>query len=282
MVNSIEILKTAMKEKYAIPQFNINNLEWTKYILEECEKEKSPVILGVSENAAKYMGGYKTVFNIVQGLIEDLSITVPVVLHLDHGHSIDECKKAINAGFTSVMIDSSSYEINKNIDITKEVVNYAKKFNVSVEAEVGHVGGKEDSLVAESCYATLNDCVELVSKTGINSLAPALGSVHGLYKGKPKIDFKRMLEINQNINIPLVLHGGTGLPDNILKESIKCGTCKININTELQIVWSNAVRKFLKKDKKVYDPRKIISSGELAIKNAVKEKIYLFGSNGKG
>jgi fructose-bisphosphate aldolase class II len=281
LVNGIELLNNAKKEHYAIPQFNINNLEWTKYILEECERLKSPVILGVSEGAIKYMGGFNTVYNLVNGLINDLKITIPVILHLDHGKSVVNCKKAIENGFTSVMIDASNYSITENIKITKEVTNYAKQNNVAVEAEIGHIGGSEDNVEGDILYATVDDCVELIEATNINSLAPALGSVHGLYKGEPNLNFERMKEINSSVKVPLVLHGGTGIPSHQIKKSIKYGIAKININTELQIVWAEAVKKFIRNNKDVYDPRKIINAGEKAIKQKIYEKIVLFNSKNK-
>ncbi|MDD3241190.1 MAG: class II fructose-1,6-bisphosphate aldolase [Bacilli bacterium] len=276
LVNSNEILKKAKKNKFAIPQFNINNLEWTKYILEECNKKNMPVILGVSEGAAKYMGGYKVVYNMVVGLIEDLNIKIDVVLHLDHGSSYDVCIKAINAGFTSVMIDASKKQLEENISITKKVVDYAKQFNVSVEAEIGHIGGTEDGVSGTNFNARLDECIRLVQETNVDSLAPALGSVHGLYKGEPNLDFKTMKEINENISQPLVLHGGTGIPDYQIKEAISCGISKININTELQISWSKEVRNFIENNKEVYDPRKIIGSGENKIKETISTKIEEF------
>lgn len=268
-----EMLEKAKEEKYAVPQFNINNLEWTRFILEECEILKSPVILGVSEGAMKYMGGFKTVKDIVVNLIEYLNITVPVALHLDHGSSFELCKEAINAGFTSVMIDASKYELDENIKITKKVVLYAKKKNITVEAEIGHVGG--DSI--EVLYADVDESETFSKKTGVDFLAPALGSVHGLYKGEPKLNFERMQEISKRTNLPLVLHGGTGIYDDQIRKAIKCGICKINFNTELQIAWNNALREKLKKDKS-YDPRKVIKMGEDALKKSVKEKCILLGS----
>lgn len=279
--NMCKMLEKAKREGYAIPHFNINNLEWTKYILETCEQNNSPVILGVSEGAVKYMGGYNVVALMVRGLIKDLNITIPVALHLDHGSSFEECKKAIDAGFTSVMIDASRYDLDENIGITKKVVKYAKRKRVSVEAEIGHIGGTEDEISADIGYAKLEDCVKLYKNTKIDFLAPALGSVHGLYKGEPKIDFDRMQVIDKELNIPLVLHGGTGLPDDIIKKSIHCGICKININTELQIEWTKGVREKLQTDEKVYDPRKVISSGEKNIKEAITKKIELLGSASK-
>ena len=279
--NMIKMLDKAKKDGYAVPQFNINNLEWTKYILEACEEGKSPVILGVSEGAAKYMGGYNVVTNIVKGLIKDLGITIPVAIHLDHGSSFDTCKKAIDAGFTSVMIDASRFSLEENIRITKQVVKYAKRKKVSIEAEIGHIGGSEDGISSDLMYATVEDSLELYKNTKVDFLAPALGSVHGLYKGEPKINFERMKEIHKKLNIPLVLHGGTGLPDDIIKESINCGICKININTELQIAWTKGVREKLNNDDNVYDPRKVISAGEKNVKEAITNKIILLGSLNK-
>lgn len=281
LVNSKEITLRALKEKYAIPHFNINNLEWTKYILETAEELKSPIILGVSVSATKYMGGFKTIVNLVNGLIEDLNITIPVCLHLDHGSNFDTCKKAIDAGFTSVMIDASAYSLEENINITKQVVDYAKTFNVTVEAEIGHIGGCEDNTSADIAHAKVADVIKLAEATNIDLIAPALGSVHGLYKGTPNLDFDKMKEISNLVKIPLVLHGGTGIYNEQIKKAIHCGIAKININTDLQIVWSNAVKEFIHNNPNIYDPRKIISSGELALKNKVKEKIILFESNNK-
>ena len=281
LVNMKEMLNKADSGKYAVPHFNINNLEWTRFILEECQELNSPVILGVSEGAIKYMGGYKTVSNLVKSLISDLNITIPVALHLDHGSSYESCVKAIDNGFTSVMIDASKYPLEENINITKQVVLYAKDKNVTVEAEVGAVGGEEDGVANELAYAKVEDAVKLVDSTNIDFLAPALGSVHGIYKGKPKLDFERMIKIHELTKLPLVLHGGSGIPDELIKKSISCGITKININTELQIAWSNSVRIFLNENDKVYDPRKIIKGGEIAMKEMIKEKIILFGSNNK-
>lgn len=281
LVNSKEVLEKAKEGKYAVPHFNINNLEWTRFILEECEKEKSPVILGVSEGAKKYMVGFHTVTEMVKAMVEELQITVPVVLHLDHGSSVASCKEAIDAGFTSVMIDASKYSVEENIQMTKEVVEYAHQKNVTVEAEIGHVGGEEDGVADELAYAKVEDAVRLAKETGIDSLAPALGSVHGIYKGEPKLDFQRMMEIKEKTNLPLVLHGGSGIPDELIKKSVTCGICKLNINTDLQIVWAKAVRSFLDENQSVYDPRKVIKAGEQAIKDKIDEKIRLLESNEK-
>lgn len=276
LVTLNEMLLNARKEKYAVPHFNINNLEWTKYILEECQELRIPVILGVSEGAIKYMGGYNSVSSLVKGLMVDLDIKNPVCLHLDHGSSVESCKKAIDAGFSSVMIDASKHPLEENIRITKEVVSYAHNKGVSVEAEVGHIGGSEDTITSESLNATLEDCEKFYNETKIDALAPALGSVHGIYKGEPNLDYEVMQEIRAHLPIPLVLHGGSGIPDEKIKKAIFCGISKININTELQTVWSKDVRKFLNENDQVYDPRKIIGSGEKAIKKRIREIVCLF------
>lgn len=272
-----EMLNKAKNEKYAVPQFNINNLEWTRFILEKCEELNSPVILGVSEGAMKYMGGFKTIKDMVNDLVDYLNISVSVALHLDHGSSFEVCKNAIDAGFTSVMIDASKYSLDKNIEITKQVVEYAKSKNVSVEAEIGRVGGSEDGNNNGIVYAHVTESVEFSKATGIDFLAPALGSVHGLYKGEPKLNFKRMEEISKITNLPLVLHGGSGIYDEQIKKAISSGICKINFNTELQIAWSNALREKLKTDSS-YDPRKVIKMGEEALKECVRIKCELLGS----
>lgn len=280
LVNTKEMLLKAKQNKYAVPHFNINNLEWTRFILEEAQRLNTPVILGVSEGALKYMGGAKTIVGMVKGLIDELFITVDVALHIDHGQSFETCKRAIDAGFTSVMIDGSKYSIEQNIEETKKVVEYAHQHNVTVEAELGLIGGEEDGVANVTGFTNLKDCKYFIEHVAIDSLAPALGSVHGLYKGEPKLDYKTMKEINENIEVPLVLHGGSGLDDEKIKEAINCGITKININTELQIAWSNAVREYLDNDKKVYDPRKFIKSGEKAMKKVIEEKITLFSNNG--
>ena len=279
--NMSNMLEQAKKNHYAVAHFNINNLEWTKFILEVCQETNTPGILGVSEGAIKHMGGYITVSRMVQGLLQDLDITIPVSLHLDHGSSFETCKKAIDAGFTSVMIDASKYILEENIRITKQVVQYAHANGVTVEAEIGAVGGEEDGIANELAYAKVEEAEKLVEESGIDFLAPALGSVHGIYKGEPKLDFVRMKKIQELTNLPLVLHGGSGIPDEVIKKAISCGICKINVNTELQMAWAKKIREYLEKDLKVYDPRKIIKSGETALKQIVREKIILFGCIGK-
>ena len=255
-------------------------MEWAKYILEECQELNSPVILGVSEGAAKYMGGYNVISGMVNGLLKDLNITIPVALHLDHGSSFETCKKAIDAGFSSVMIDGSKLNLEDNIKVTKEVIAYAESKNVSVEAEIGCIGGSEDGVSNEILHAKTEDCVKIVNETNLCTLAPALGSVHGIYKGEPNLNFERMKEISEKTNLPLVLHGGTGIPDDKIKMAISCGISKINVNTELQLAWHGALKKFVLNND-AYDPRKVIGSGESAIKEAIKAKVILFGSNNK-
>ena len=283
LVSAKDMLNKAKAGKYAVGQFNINNLEWTKTILLTAQEQNSPVILGVSEGAAKYMGGFKTVVGMVKGLIADLNITVDVAIHLDHGQSFENCKKALDAGFTSVMIDGSHHPIDENIKMTKEVVDYAHAIGASVEAEVGTVGGNEDGVIGGIKYADLNECVRLVKEAGVDALAPALGSVHGPYQGEPVLGFVEMEAIGQATDMPLVLHGGTGIPDEKIQKAIACGTCKINVNTECQLAFNKILREFLSDEKnaKVYDPRKLLGPATKGIAAAVTEKMTVFGSVNK-
>ena len=277
-----DMLNKAKEEKYAVGQFNINNLEWIQAILKKSQELNSPVILGVSTGAKKYMGGFNVVTAMVRELIKSMNITVPVALHLDHGDSFEVCKEAIDNGFTSVMIDASHHDYATNIEITKKVVEYAKQFNVSVEAELGRVGGQDDNVVSQGVgYADVNECEEFARLTGIDCLAPALGSVHGPYKGVPKLGFKEMLEIKEATNLPLVLHGGSGIPDYQIKEAVSRGTCKINVNTECQQEWTKLVRETLANNKEVYDPSKIIGPGMKGIEAVVEYKVKVFGSENK-
>ena len=276
LVNTIQILEEAKKGRYAVPHFNINNLEWTKYILEEMNKLGLPVILGVSEGAKRYMGGYHVVSAMVRALIEDLDIQIPVVLHLDHGSSFDACKEAVDAGFSSVMIDASRLEFSQNVALTKKVVDYAHPFGVTVEAELGHIGGSEDNITSSSTNATLEESIEFVRLTGIDLFAPALGSVHGIYKGEPNLDFETMAKMRDAITVPLVLHGASGIDEEKIIRAISCGICKINVNTDFQIVWHEQVVQFVKEHPDAYDPRLVISSGELAMKEAIRKKALLF------
>jgi len=282
LVSMKEMLNKALAGKYAVGQFNINNLEWTQAILAAAEEEKSPVILGVSEGAARHMSGFKTVVKMIEGLMEDMKITVPVAIHLDHGSSFEKCKEAIEAGFTSVMIDASHHSFEENVSITSKVVELAHAKGVSVEAELGTVGGQEDDVVSDGIiYADAQECLELVQKTGIDTLAPALGSVHGPYKGEPKLGFDEMEEICNLTGMPLVLHGGTGIPTEHIQKAISRGTAKINVNTENQIAFTKAVREFLNSDSVAYDPRKYIVPGREVIKATVIGKIREFGSSNK-
>lgn len=278
LVNMNQMLKKAKEQHYAVPHFNINNLEWTKFILEECNELNVPVILGVSEGAVKYMGSYLVVADLVKALVKSLNIKIPVCLHLDHGSSLESCISAIDAGFSSVMIDGSRLPLEENIKITKEVVSYAHERGISVEAEVGHIGTTEDNMTKEETNATLEDCQILYENTNIDALAAALGSVHGFYKKEANLDFETMELINKSLPVPLVLHGGTGIPDDKIRMAISKGISKININTELQSVWSKAIRKYLLENEDVYDPRKIISSGEAAMKERISEIVTLFGT----
>lgn len=274
--NSKKMLEQARDEKKVVFQFNINNLEWTKYILEACNSIDAPVILGVSQGAIRYMGGYNVVAKMVENLVIDLKISTPVCLHLDHGSSYDSCVKAINAGFTSVMIDASLSTLEENIEITKKVVEYARERNVTVEGEVGTIGGTEDDVVASVAYAKYEDVITYVQESNLDSVAPALGSVHGLYKGEAVIDVDRMKKIFNSIEIPLVLHGGSGISDDMLKKCIENGISKINVNTQLQINWGLAIKEYMQNNPEEYDPRKIISAGEVAIKDTVISMIKTF------
>jgi fructose-bisphosphate aldolase class II len=282
LVSMTEMLKKAKAEGYAVGQFNINNLEFTQAILQASEEEKSPVILGVSEGAGRYIGGFKTVVKMVEGLLEDYNMTVPVAIHLDHGSSFDKCKEAIDAGFTSVMYDGSHHPFAENVELTKKVVDYAHAQGVSVEAELGTVGGQEDDVIGEGIiYADAKECEELVKGTGIDCLAPALGSVHGPYKGEPKLGYKEMEEIGNLTGVPLVLHGGTGIPTKDIQKAISLGTAKINVNTENQIASAKTVREVLAANPEMYDPRKYLGPARETIKQTVIGKIREFGSNGK-
>ena len=280
LVNAKEMLDKAYENGYGIGQFNINNLEWTKAILEACEEKKSAVILGVSEGAAKYMGGFNVVSKMVEGLDKDLNITVPVALHLDHG-SYEGAKKALESGFTSIMFDGSSLPIDENIEKTKEIVELCHSKNVSVEAEVGGIGGEEDGVVSAGELADPEECKKVAS-LGIDFLAAGIGNIHGVYpEDWQGLNFKRLEEIKEAAGkIPLVLHGGTGIPEEQVKKAIERGVSKININTECQIVFTEATRKYFEegKDKvgKGFDPRKVLKPGFESIKDKVREKIEFF------
>ncbi|RPK03322.1 5-keto-2-deoxy-D-gluconate-6 phosphate aldolase [Bacillus subtilis] len=280
-VSMKELLEDAKREQYAVGQFNINGLQWTKAILQAAEEEQSPVITAASDRLIDYLGGFKTVAAMVNALMEELSITVPVVLHLDHGSSAERCKQAIDAGFSSVMIDGSHSPIDQNIAMTKEVADYAKLHGVSVEAEVGTVGGMEDGLVGGVKYADLHECQRLVEETNIDALAAALGSVHGKYQGEPKLGFKEMEEIAKTTNIPLVLHGASGIPADQITRTIQLGHAKININTECMVAWAEKTRVMFEENPDLYEPRAYMTPGIDAVKETVISKMREFGSAGK-
>ncbi|WP_062108431.1 class II fructose-1,6-bisphosphate aldolase [Bacillus niameyensis] len=284
LVSMTDMLNKAKDEKYAVGQFNINNLEFTQAILQAAEEEKSPVILGVSEGAARYMGGFKFVVKMVESLMEEYGTTVPVAIHLDHGSSFEACAQAIHAGFTSVMIDGSHFPLEENIELTKKVVELAHIHGVSVEAELGRIGGQEDDLTvddADAAYAIPAECDRLVRETKVDCFAPALGSVHGPYKGEPNLGFDRMEEVRDLTGIPLVLHGGTGIPTKDIQRAISLGTAKINVNTENQISSAKVVREVLAAKPDLYDPRKYLGPARDAIKETVVGKMREFGSTGK-
>lgn len=277
IVNMKKMLSKAKKNKYAVPQFNINNLEWTKFILEECNENNSPVILGISESTINYMGGYNTVSGLIYDLVHDLKINIPVCIHLDHGKSLESCKKAIDANFTSVMFDGSNLSLEENIKITKQIKEYAGKRDVTIEAEIGKIGGNDGKIE----YTNLNDCVYFINETNIDALAPSVGSFHGVYKERPVFDISILEELTEKFNIPLVLHGGSGISDNQIRELISNGICKININTDLQVAWVNGLKDFIKNNFDIYDPRLIIKSGENNMKNVIKQKLIVFNSCNK-
>lgn len=285
LVSAKEMLIKAREGKYAVGQFNINNLEWTKAILLTAKENNSPVILGVSEGAGKYMGGYKTVVGMVKGMIEELSINVPVAIHLDHG-SYEGAIKTMEAGFSSVMFDGSHYSIEENIEKTKEIIKMAAEKGISVEAEVGSIGGEEDGVVGAGEVADPAEC-KLIAELGVDMLAAGIGNIHGKYPANWKgLDFEALAAIKDVTgNVPLVLHGGTGIPEEMIKKAIALGVAKINVNTECQLSFAAATRKYIEAGKdlegKGFDPRKLLGPGFEAIKATVKEKMDLFGSTNK-
>ena len=285
LVSAKEMLTKAKAGKYAVGQFNINNLEWTKSILQTAQELQSPVILGVSEGAGKYMCGYKTIVGMVNGMLEELNITVPVALHLDHG-SFEGAKACINAGFSSIMFDGSHYSIEENIAKTKELVEAAHAKGVSIEAEVGSIGGEEDGVIGMGECADPKEC-KMIADLGVDFLAAGIGNIHGKYPANWKgLSFETLDAIQQLTgDMPLVLHGGTGIPTDMIKKAIDLGVSKINVNTECQLSFAAATRKYIEEGKdqqgKGYDPRKLLAPGFDAIKATVKEKMEIFGSVGK-
>ena len=285
LVSAKEMLQKAKAGHYAVGQFNINNLEWTKSILLTAQEMDSPVILGVSEGAGKYMCGFKTVSAMVKAMIEELNITVPVALHLDHG-TYEGCYKCIEAGFSSIMFDGSSYPIDENVAKTKELVKVCAEKGMSLEAEVGSIGGEEDGVVGMGECADPNEC-KAVADLGVDMLAAGIGNIHGKYPANwPGLSFETLAAVQEKTGeMPLVLHGGTGIPDDMIKKAINLGVAKINVNTECQLSFAAATRKYIEEGKdlqgKGYDPRKLLAPGAEAIKATVREKIELFGSVGK-
>ncbi len=285
LVSAKEMLEKARAGHYAVGQFNINNLEWTKAILLTAQELNSPVILGVSEGAGKYMAGYKTIVGMVNGMIEGLGITVPVALHLDHG-SYDAAMKCIEAGFSSVMFDGSHYPIEENVQKTTELVNICAEKGLSLEAEVGAIGGEEDGVVGAGDIADPNEC-KTIADLGVTMLAAGIGNIHGKYPANWKgLAFDALEKISEATgSIPLVLHGGTGIPAEMIKKAISLGVAKINVNTECQLAFTAATRKYIEEGKdlegKGFDPRKVLAPGIEAIKATVKEKMELFGSVNK-
>ena len=285
LVSAKEMLNKARDGKYAVGQFNINNLEWTKAILLTAEECKSPVILGVSEGAGKYMCGYSTIVGMVKGMIENLHITVPVALHLDHG-TFEGAKACINAGFSSIMFDGSHYPIEENIAKTTALVNTCDILGISLEAEVGSIGGEEDGVIGMGECADPKEC-KMVADLGVTMLAAGIGNIHGKYPANwPGLSFDTLAKIKAEVgDMPLVLHGGTGIPDDQIKKAISLGVAKINVNTECQLVFQEATRKYIEEGKdlqgKGFDPRKLLAPGFEAITAKVKEKMELFGSVGK-
>ena len=285
LVSAKEMLDKAKAGHYAVGQFNINNLEWTKAILQTAQELNSPVILGVSEGAGKYMCGYKTIVGMVNGMLEELKITVPVALHLDHG-SYEGAKACIEAGFSSIMFDGSHYPIEENIEKTKELVAIAESKGMSVEAEVGSIGGEEDGVIGAGEVADPDEC-KMIADLGVTMLAAGIGNIHGKYpENWPGLRFDALDAIQQKTGtMPLVLHGGTGIPADMIKKAIDLGVSKINVNTECQLAFAAATRKYVEEGKdlqgKGFDPRKLLAPGVEAIKETVKEKMELFGSVGK-
>lgn len=285
LVSTKEMMAKAVEGHYAVGQFNINNLEWTKAILLTAEELKSPVILGVSEGAGKYMCGYKTVVGMVNGMLEELNITVPVALHLDHG-SFEGAKACINAGFSSIMFDGSHYPIEENIAKTTALVNTCDVLGISLEAEVGSIGGEEDGVIGAGECADPDEC-KMIADLGVTMLAAGIGNIHGKYpENWAGLSFETLAAVKEKVgDMPLVLHGGTGIPEDMIKKAISLGVAKINVNTECQLSFAAATREYIEAGKdqkgKGFDPRKLLAPGADAIRATVKEKMELFGSVGK-
>jgi fructose-bisphosphate aldolase class II len=285
LVSAKDMLQKALAGKYAVPQININNLEWTKAVLQTAQELKAPVILGVSEGAGKYMTGFKTVADMVKAMIQEMNITVPVALHLDHG-TYAGCYKCIKAGFSSIMFDGSHFPIQENVEKTRELVNVCAGLGLSLEAEVGAIGGEEDGVVGMGECADPDEC-KRIADLGVTMLAAGIGNIHGKYPANWKgLSFETLAAVKAKVgDMPLVLHGGTGIPADMIKKAISLGVAKINVNTECQLSFQEATRKYIEEGKdlqgKGFDPRKLLAPGFEAIKATVKEKMELFGCVGK-
>lgn len=285
VISAKEMLQDARAGHYAVAQMNINNLEWTKSILQVAQELNSPMILGVSEGAGKYMGGYKAIVGMTNGMLEEMGITVPVALHLDHG-SYEHCYKCMDAGFMSVMFDGSHYPIDENVAKTKELVEECHKRGVSLEAEVGAIGGEEDGVIGMGECADPEECKK-IADLGVDFLAAGIGNIHGKYPANWQgLSFETLEAVKAKVgDMPLVLHGGTGIPEDMIKKAISLGVAKINVNTENQLAFAAAVRKYIEEGKdlegKGFDPRKLLAPGVEAIKDVVRTKLELFGSIGK-
>ncbi|UXU83601.1 ketose-bisphosphate aldolase [Mammaliicoccus sciuri] len=277
----LNFIEFAKKEKFAIPQININGLIWIEGILKAAQNLNSPIIIGTTDKNIEFLGGYKFISNTIKNKIQAMNITVPVYIHLDHGLTVEGCKEAVDAGYDSVMFDGSKLSISENIRLTKEVVDYAHEHNVFVEGEVGAIGGVEDGLSGQVRYADIDECLALVKETNLDTLAPALGSVHGKYKGEPNLGFEEMELINENTQVPLVLHGASGISKEDLHRAISLGHAKINFNTEINIAWSNQLRKTLTEDKNLFSPQEIIRPSIEEIQKTSEKIINLCGSNNK-
>ncbi|QTN10587.1 class II fructose-1,6-bisphosphate aldolase [Mammaliicoccus vitulinus] len=274
-------IQKAKKSHYAIPQINVNGLIWIECILKAAEKTRSPIILGTTDKVIDFLGGYDFICKTIKNKVKSMNITVPVIIHLDHGLTLEGCKKAVDAGYDSVMFDGSKLPIDENIAQTKVIVDYAHKHHVIVEGEVGAIGGNEDGVIGNVQYARLEDCIRLAKEANLDTLAPALGSVHGKYQGEPNLGFKEMEEIQEAIDIPLVLHGASGISDEDLVRAIKLGHAKINFNTEINIAWSNQLRQTLTNDQNIFNPQQILNPSKDAIEETVVQIIHKCLSNNR-
>ncbi|WP_240733103.1 ketose-bisphosphate aldolase [Jeotgalibacillus sp. S-D1] len=272
------ILDDAFEKKYAVPQFNMNGLIWLESILKTAEKCKAPVIIGTTDKIVDQLGGFKLLAQIFEIMKKDLKIKVPAILHLDHGQTVERCFEAVDAGYDSVMYDGSKLSIEENVKNTKKVVEYAHKQGVTVEAEVGSVGGTEDGVYSDMIYADQSECMKLAIETGIDSLAPALGSVHGKYKGEPNLGFEEMARLRQSLHVPFVLHGASGISNADLQKAISYGHAKVNYNTELNIGWSDALRTVLTENQELYAPMEILKPGKQALNAVIEEVIIRTGA----